>query len=205
MKNNENEPKIEMMSQPLFTEEGFINEAGMNELSSAINNMPKTYDRLANDDEWSIKKGQWIFRKYIVGSFAKWACRQSPYNCPDNLETTCKYLDACLKRYFDWGKIGMIELSLIEINKACWDILKDFKPFLDWNECKKGKTPGISFSSSFDGPTDPDYDFIDLDALLHNVCLDIRSERREDDAFDKEFNEKWAKHQEDGLPMESSD
>jgi hypothetical protein len=42
---------------------------------------------------------------------------------------------------------------------------------------------------------DPDRDFIDLDALLHNVCLDIRLERRASDAFNKQFEEEWQKQQ----------
>ena len=169
---------IEFIPEPLLTEEGFINEACLNGLEKAINNMPKTYERLANDPEWSEKKDKWIFRDEIVGAFAKWACCQSPYACPDNLEIVCKYLDSCLKKEVDWETAGMTELSLVEINKLCWDILGDFQPFLDWNKSKK-ETDKIVFTSRYSGKRDPDYDFIDLDALLHNVCLDIRTKRRE--------------------------
>ena len=63
----------------------------------------------------------------------------------------------------------MAELSLCEINKLCFDILyeQDVKEFDAWNEGE---------------------DFIDLDALLHNVCLDIRLERRAFKAFNDKFD-----------------
>jgi hypothetical protein len=94
-----------------------------------------------------------------------------------------------LESYFKVNVAGMVELSLVEINKMCWTILDGFEPFMKWNECKIGKTPDIGFTSRYDGKEDPDYDFIDLDALLHNVCLDIRQERRESVRFSKEFEE----------------
>jgi hypothetical protein len=79
----------------------------------------------------------------------------------------------------------MAELGLCEINKTLWDILKDFEPFKKWNESKLGKSD-ICFISRDTKPS-PDYDFIDLDALLRNVCIDIRQERREDKEFDRKF------------------
>ena len=85
----------------------------------------------------------------------------------------------------------MTELSLVEINKLCWDILGDFQPFLDWNKSKKGKEE-ILFTSRF-SKTDPDYDFIDLDALLCNVCLDIRTERREKVKLNEKFEREHGK------------
>jgi len=189
MDNDKPENEIEILSQPFLTEDGFINPACMNELESALKNIPRTYERLKNDTEWSIERC--TSRKEIVGALAKWACRQSPYGCPDGLEIVLKYFNACLKTYFVWDTYDFAQLSLININKACWDILGDFKPFLAWNETKNGNTQEISFSSKFDGHKNPDNDFIDLDALLRNVCLDIRAERRENDAFDKKFQEKY--------------
>jgi len=184
-----------VISQPLTTEEGFINPACMNELEDAILNMPKSYDRLDGEDEWSIKKDKWTFKHDIVGAFAMWACRQSPYGVPDGLENVCKYLNACLDKEFKWENYGMEELSLCEINKALYSILynQGVTEFDNWNKCKKGETPDIIYCSAFDGKKNPDYDFIDLDALLHNVCISIRDERRKNKAFDDNFEKQYGK------------
>ena len=187
---------IEMIQQPLMTDDGNFNQACMNELSAAIDNTPKTHQRLSGDPEWSQKKDRWMFRHQIVGAFAMWACRLSPYLVPDGLENVCRYLSACLKTAVDWDSHGMAELSLCDINRLLFEILyeKGIKEFDAWNECKKGNTPDVAFSSRYDGARDPDYDFIDLHALLHQVCLTIRGERRESDKFNREFEEDWAKN-----------
>jgi len=187
--------KIEMLSQPLLTEEGFLNEACMNELANAIKNLPKIHERTDRDAEWTTKR--WLFKKHITKGLAKSAVSQSPYSCPDNLEEVIKYLDACLEKEVDWDVSGMAELSLCDISKLLYDILYEqgFTYFDNWNKSKKGDVE-IQFVSSHDGPRNPDYDFIDLDALLSNVCLDIRMERRANDKFDKEFEEEYGKENE---------
>lgn len=182
---------FEMIPEPLLTEEGFINEACINALNSAIANTPPTYERLANDLEWTKK--YWTFQHDIVAAFAKWAVRISPYAYPDHLIEVLGYLDACLKRMIEWDKDGMYKLSLCDINKLLHDILMDkgITYFDDWNKPKKDwrKDNKESFQEATD--KDPDYDFIDLHALLHNVCLDLRTEHREKDSFDEKFEKEW--------------
>ncbi len=183
---------IEMLTQPLLTEEGFINEACINELNSFITDTLKTYDRLNGDPEWLSKR--WTFKSDITRGLAKYAISQSSYPCPDNLEEVINYLDACLEKEVDWHLSGMAELSLCDINKLLYDILYEqgISYFDNWNKSKKGDVK-ISFSSRYSGKEDPDYSFIDLDALLRNVCLDIRMERRASDKFDEEFEKKYGK------------
>ena len=192
MKNNNEEPKIDMLSQPLLTEEGFLNPACMSELEAAIKNSPKLYDRVADDGEWTKKR--YTSKKHITSALAKWAVRQSPYPCPEELEIVVKYLDACLEKSVSWDKHGFVNLSLQEISKLLYKILYDdnFKPFYRWNE-SKNISEGIKYVSRYDGPENPDDVFIDLDALLNNVCLEIRDERRINDAFDKKFEEEHGK------------
>lgn len=185
------EDKIEMISQPLMTEGGLLNPACMSELEQTIAGMSKTHARLSNDPEWSDKKDKWTFKNEIVGAFAMWACRQSPYGVPDSLEDVCKYLNEALQSCAPWDKMGgMAECSLCDINKWLYDILYEqgVAQFDAWNRCKVGPTPEIQFSSAVDGRINPDRDFIDLDALLHNVCLSIRDERRKNKAFDDAFD-----------------
>jgi hypothetical protein len=185
-----------MISQPFLTEEGFVNEACMNEFNKAIINMPKTYERLNNDIEWNVKR--WTFKDDITGSFAKSAIKLSPYSCPNNLEKVIKYLDACLEKEIDWGEYGLVELSLCDINKLLYDILYEQNISIcdEWNEPKKNwrKTEFSCLGEA--SKEDPDFDYISLDALFHNVCLDIRRERRADDKSDKEFKEEYGKDKE---------
>jgi len=186
--------EIQMLSQPLTTDEGFLNEACMNELNAAIKNIPPDYERLSSDPEWSTPG--WIFRHEIVGALAKWAIRQCPQGIPTGLENVLGYLDACLKRSVNWDECaGMAQLSLCQINRLLHDILMNqgIEAFDNWNKTQaeldgKGKTSDLQFNSRYGDP-DPYYDFIDLDALLRNVCIDVRDERRADDNFNKKFEE----------------
>jgi hypothetical protein len=181
---------FEIIKEPFLTEDGFVNEACMNALSKAIDNMPKSYERLSSDPEWSEKR--WTFKHDITGAFAKWAVRQSAYNCPSNIENVISYLSTCLEREVNWDEcVGMAQLSLCDINKLLYDILyeKGISYFDDWNKAKKNWKETDYECLDRAEREDPDYGFIDLDALLHNVSLDIREERRANDKFDKEFEE----------------
>lgn len=179
-------PEIQIISQPLMTEGGFINPAGMAELEATISSIPPTHIRLSGDPEWTSL--HWIFPHDIVGAFAMWACRQSPYGVPDGLENVCKYLHAALKTVSAWETSGMTQASLCDINRWLHEILMNqgVAEFDAWNE-RKNKREGTGFSCRFDGPGNPDDDFIDLHALLHNVCITLRGEWRANDAFDKKF------------------
>lgn len=189
MKNENPLDNGEMISQPLLTEDGFLNPACMNELADTIRNIPKTHDRLRGDPEWDSKEDKWIFKKDIVGHFAMMSCKLSPYGVPDGLENVCKYLNVALNSCGTWNEFEMQEASLCEINKWLHEILYEqgVEEFDKWNECKVGSTPDIQFVSSMDGKTDPDRDFISLDALLHQTCVSIRDERRKNKAFDEKL------------------
>ena len=181
---------MDIISEPFLTEEGFVNEACMNELGKAIKNTPKTHERLAHDEEWTKKR--WTFKHDITGSFAKWAIRQSGYHCPSHLEQVVSYLSACLIKEVGWEEQHYIaELSLCDINKLLYDILYEqgVSYFDDWNKPKKEWRETDYDCLGEAERNDPDYGYIDLDALLRNVCLDIRDEKRRDDEFDKRFEE----------------
>lgn len=169
----------EFIDESLFTEDGFINPVAQNKLENAIKNMKPSYERLANDHEWSAKR--WTFIKEILGSFAKYSIQLSPYGMPENLEKVLKYLEACLRKSYEWDVVEgkhWAQISLCEINKMLHDILGDFNLVLEWNEKKKDTRRD---------PDDPDTDFIDIHALFHQVCIDIRTDRREFDRFNEEF------------------
>lgn len=61
--------------------------------------------------------------------------------------------------------------------------------FDKWNEPKDGSKTEIVFVSRYSNKPNPDSDFIDLDALLRNVCIEIRNERRIFDKFNRKYEE----------------
>jgi len=178
---------MQFIEEPFFTDDGFQNPVAEAQLEAAIMNMPPTYERLADNPEWTEER--YTFLKDITGGLAMWAVRQSPFDVPDGLAEVLGYLSACLRREVEWDKHGAAVLSLCGINKLLHEILMDFKLFQAWNEPRKSR-PGISFVTAESLP-DPDHDFIDLDAVLHNVSLFIRDSRREFDRFNAEFEAKW--------------
>jgi len=168
--------QIEMWMNPLTTEDGFLNEACIKELDSALKNIPETHNRLSNDPEWSLST--WTTVGEIIGAFANSAIQISinmkKKSCiPKNVEKLCELLRVSLlrdNRFKNYYNLWMAKLSLCDINKLCWDILGDVSFFTEWNEGE---------------------DFIDLSALLHHVCILIRNERRHHRAFDIMFEKKY--------------
>lgn len=187
---------MENISEPLMTPDGFINPVAIKELEQSIFSTPKTYERLSLDEEWTKKR--WLFVKDITSYLAKWAISQSPYPYPEKLDVVVKYLHACLIRKAD--ESHMINLSLCEINKLLYEILYEDKieAFDAWNK-SKNEGPEIKFASRYSDKGNPDDDFIDLDALLHNVCLSLRDDFRRNDEFDRKFKEEHG-----SLPWEDS-
>jgi len=167
--------EIPFLENTLFTEDGFLNEACINELNAAIANTPETYERLSDNIEWNTKR--LTSYRDITGALAYWLIKQfagyekdtPPAHAP-GLEEAVSFLTACIRSKFDDYGFGMF--SLCDINKLCWEVLSDLPRFKSWNE---KVTMGACW--------------LDLSALLHNVCLTIRQERREFDAFDAKFEE----------------
>lgn len=169
-----------IIEEPMLTEEGFENPNFMPALLAALDSIPETYERLAGDPEWNTPR--LTHYRHIVGALAMWAVRNLdddandvPYH-PEGLEQVVGYVAAVLKPQFDGDGCspmkGFKEVSLCEINKMLHVMLNDekFAPFQEWDK------------------------WLDLSALLHNVCLTIRDERRQWDEFERKFEEEWAKN-----------
>jgi len=109
-----------------------------------------------------------------------WATRQSPYHAPDGLvEVLREFHNRALKyRMTDDGTIASWPCILAtrdNLRAVVEQCLLSQPQVLAWNERKNGNTAPFHFSSRYDGPRDPDDDFIDLDALRMNIvrsCLD---------------------------------
>jgi len=174
--------KIEMLNEPLLTDEGYLNEACINELEQAIRNTPETWERLAGEPEWNTPRV--VTDVDIIGRLA--GCAVRAFNgAPPNLSEVIDFAHACLLRgpfaeSSDYGGFRMARLSLCDINRLLWEYLGDLKSFNDWNKVEVVGERWISLS-----------------ALLHQVCIEIRNERRHNLAFDIQFERKHGPFSED--------
>lgn len=162
---------IEMLSQPLLTEEGFVNAAAIQELEAALRSIPESWERLAREPEWSIPA--WTTDCEIIGALAGCAVRAFR-GYPPRLDEVIGYTHACLLRGpfadgLDGGGFRMAKLSLCDINRLLWSFLGGLTAFDDWND---EKTVGDRW--------------IDLSALLHQVCIEIRNDRRHHHAVERQ-------------------
>lgn len=164
---------VTMLEQPFLTEDGFVNEACMNELAGVLAAMPPDYERLADDPEWNTKRiTHW---REITGGLAQWAIRniheKDDTAFPPGLENMIGLLTAIIRPKFD--KLGWADLSLCDINKMLRDALWNEPTFMLWNDEKILKG------------------WLDLDALLRNVCIEIRMDRRAFDKFNADFDAEY--------------
>jgi hypothetical protein len=169
--------KIPMLTQPLTTEEGFLNEACMNELNAAILNIPETHKRLKDDPEWMTP--QCISDIDILGALADSAIKCFG-GAPPNLEAIVNYTKVELRTQLfketcdgEADRFRLTYMSLCQINKFLWDILGELDIFIDWNDSNKYKN------------------WIDTSAVLHNVCIAVRNDRRHFVAFNEKFDREY--------------
>lgn len=166
-----------------------INPECMDELAKALSNVAPTYVRSRKDPEWNTTKDMWMFAEDIVAYFAQIAVRYSPYTCPDNLEQVLEQVQLVFKPFGD--TLGMFEMSLCKISEVLYEHIIPLPQVQAWNERKNGDTSEVKFTSRYTKETDPDDDFIDLDALVTGVCVAVRDERRKQDRFHEKFEKEW--------------
>jgi hypothetical protein len=120
----------------------------------------------------------YVFLHELAGHIAMWAVRQSPYLVPDNLEIVLlKFQAVAWKDFAVAGEVkgGMRAFKTRgEIIAYLEAKLFSIAEFAAWND-RKNKREGPGFVTSFDGPRDPDDDFIDLYALAQNVAAGLIS------------------------------
>lgn len=156
------------------------------ELATVLKNVPNRASI-----EWQQKRK--THRKDITGALALCAVNQSPYEFPVGLEHVIGWLGACLKQDLHWDKRGFVLLSLNDISDILYKTLTGMKEFDAWNVPRKGKGTDIIFVSPSIPLPKADEDFIDLDALIKNVCCHIRDKRATSDVFIKQFKAKQPK------------
>ena len=130
-----------------------------------------------NQKNMENKKEATVFvsKGYILGAFANWAVRQSPYYYPENLEAAVRKANEILIKFFGNTKKeseSFKELNYTELSNICIDFIQKVPEVVSWNERKNGNKSEYSFVSRYDSPH-PDNDFIDLHALSRNITNQI--------------------------------
>ena len=121
------------------------------------------------------KKELLISKKDLISNLAKCAIECSPYLYPDNLLEVIEQFHSNIEPYFKFlepSDLGFLKLDLTELEKFIRGNLMSIPEFLLWNERKNGRD-GYGFVSRYSGETNPDDDFIDLDALIRNISHEI--------------------------------
>jgi len=116
--------------------------------------------------------------KDILGSFAMWAVRQSPYLYPDGLELAIKALSEELPKQikFDSERYDFAEVNCDEIRNALDECFGKIIFIKSWNQPKSGHDTPFVFCDRYSKPI-PDDDIIDLDALSRNISHSLIAER----------------------------
>lgn len=115
----------------------------------------------------------YLGHKELLGIIAKWAIQQSPYTYPENLDIVLQKVSNSVKEDLLLGELIVLHPDELWI----WldNLLMPIPEFRKWNESKKKKTP--PYRDEYH--TDPDYDFIDLDAFIRNVRRSILTSRED--------------------------
>ena len=168
---------VTIYDEPLLTEDGFVNPVFEAGLGAAIEGAwADATARCEADPEWNTPRI--TYWREVTGYLALWAVRQVQH--PDKtpfapgMENVIGFLSACLRPRFD--NLGYAKLSLCDIERMLIDVLWPEKLFQAWNS--RDALPG----------------WLDLYALLRNVCTSIRDERRCFDRFNQKFDAEHASY-----------
>jgi hypothetical protein len=115
---------------------------------------------------WRLKSSFYVSKSDLIGSFAKWSIRQSPYMCPDDLVEACGVVDRHLDEAFEWDGLSNIQLSCNDIRMFFENIFHRNALFKKWNTPKV--TAPLTQAEKY-----RDNDFIDLSALARNIAHDL--------------------------------
>lgn len=121
-----------------------------------------------------MSKNLFVTKSELIGTVAKYAVQQSPYHRPDNLELVLDKFNELISPPFDKADLGVGEFSdRVSLEAFVARHLRKIPEYEAWNDCKNGSDAPMKFISRYDTNTNPDDDFIDLEALERNVAVEI--------------------------------
>jgi hypothetical protein len=137
-----------------------------------------------------IDREVYLFVTDFTGAFARWAVSMSPYTVPDSLETATIKFAAAIHKEFTFDGLGMTIVPLNDLTVKLEPILWGIPEIAAWNERRNGRD-GDGYTGRYSYPSDPDDDFIDIDALARNITCQFVDDAEAHDAFDKRYEEKY--------------
>ncbi|MDB5556979.1 MAG: hypothetical protein JWL86_6963 [Rhizobium sp.] len=121
-----------------------------------------------------MSKELYVMKSQLLGVFAKYAVSQSPYDCPDNLELVISELSKGIDSQFKNAPLGVAKFPNWQtLEEILGLVLATIPEYVAWNDRKNGNDAPLHFTSRYDTGSNPDDDFIDLDALQRNVVTEI--------------------------------
>lgn len=116
------------------------------------------------------KENIYVSHKSLAGALAHWAVQQSPYTVPENLGP------AVVQFMERWGLADFAPMNSANLKIAIRQTIEQCPLIVAWNTPKIGGAVnpefGVAFVSRYES-IKPDHDFIDLDALAHNICHEL--------------------------------
>lgn len=126
----------------------------------------------------STPKRLFVTKSQLLGTIAKYAVQQSPYHRPDNLEVVLDKFNELISPAFDKQPLKVGEFSdRISLEAFVSRHLAKIPEYVAWNDRKNGNDAPMKFTSRYDTDSNPDDDFIDLEALERNVAVDIERDQ----------------------------
>lgn len=118
--------------------------------------------------------GYLITMREVLGALAKFAVQQSPYFVPDQLESALtKFKEAFKLPYiYDTMQYGYFRTARA-LEQRIDNAFQQVEEILKWNEPKIPSKKGSVLMVTRYSSVPADHDFIDLDALIRNMRLDI--------------------------------
>jgi hypothetical protein len=119
-------------------------------------------------------------KRDLVALLAYWGIKQSPYTLPDDLVSVLQQFEEGLDAQWDSNAIcGIMAFTRDSLGEIMRSALMMIPEFVDWNLSAAEKAKGVKvddetrkpflFMSRYGQPI-PEHDFIDLDALIRNIC-----------------------------------
>lgn len=122
------------------------------------------------EDIWRDKSTQTILKSVVVGHFAMWVVRQSPYLFPEHLDDGIEEFNKNLISNFKVGDVDFLETTYIAVRENIKAAISNSDTISSWSVAKEGAGP--AFVSAYSHPK-KEYDFIDLDALARNISQSV--------------------------------
>lgn len=126
---------------------------------------------------WKDTATRVVLKSAIIGYFAMWAVRQSPYLLPEALDKGIMEFDETLDFSGEY-----IKTTCKDLENIVGTAISKGGVIQSWNIPLKGEAPSYLFVSRYD-KLEPDLDFIDLDAIARNIAHSVWLEVCYDDDF----------------------